>query len=157
MGSLDVSVLANNVGTSTCRGEFVNVKQEHLSKDLLVITYAIVMLTKTLVNRLRQRFIDKRQRSVIINLSSASSLYPMPLTATYSATKLFDDVFSKSLYYELKSEGIDVLSVLPAFVSTKLNGMPLKTGVVITREACATGILNKATSFETFGGDTHEY
>lgn len=81
---------------------------------------------------------------------------PSPYFSNYSGTKVFDDYFSKGLYFELKGKGVDVLSVKPGCVSTKLNGSTPDLLTTITPETCAKGILNKATSFETFGGNLHE-
>ena len=45
-------------------------------------------------------------------------MVPFPYVANYSATKVFDDYFSKGLYYEMKSKGVDVLSVQPGRVAS---------------------------------------
>ncbi|EPY81497.1 hypothetical protein CB1_000731011 [Camelus ferus] len=62
----------------------------------------------------------ERSKGAIINISSASGLYPVPLLTIYSATKAFVDFFSQSLHEEYKHKGIIVQSVLPYFVATKL-------------------------------------
>ncbi|KAI4564707.1 hypothetical protein MJT46_019795, partial [Ovis ammon polii x Ovis aries] len=59
-------------------------------------------------------------KGVILNISSASGMYPVPLLTIYSATKAFVDFFSQCLHEEYKSKGIFVQSVLPYFVATKL-------------------------------------
>ncbi|KAB1272276.1 Very-long-chain 3-oxoacyl-CoA reductase, partial [Camelus dromedarius] len=79
-----------------------------------------------------------RSKGAIINISSASGLYPVPLLTIYSATKIgqidvmcmcvltptpsqaFVDFFSQNLHEEYKRKGIIVQSVLPYFVATKL-------------------------------------
>ena len=85
-----------------------------------------------------------------------AALSPSPIFSNYSGTKTFDNYFSKGLYYELRAKGVDVLTVLPGFVGTKLNGSTPDLFKTITVENCAKGILDKATSFQTFGGNLHE-
>uniref|UniRef100_A0A8C6BVU6 Very-long-chain 3-oxoacyl-CoA reductase n=1 Tax=Monodon monoceros TaxID=40151 RepID=A0A8C6BVU6_MONMO len=62
----------------------------------------------------------ERSKGAILNISSASGMYPVPLLTLYSATKAFVDFFSRCLHEEYKSKGIFVQSVLPYFVATKL-------------------------------------
>ena len=82
---------------------------------------------------------------------------PAPHHGTYAATKVFDDYFSKSLFYELRPRGVDVLTVNPGMVATPLTRrkVDLKE-MVISAEDCAKGCLDKATAFQTFGGTWHE-
>ena len=49
---------------------------------------------------------------------------PSPHFSNYSGTKVFDDYFSKGLYYELRAKGVDVLSALPAMVATPMSMRP---------------------------------
>ncbi len=54
----------------------------------------------------------------IINVSSGSGNHPTPLLSSYAATKSFINQFSRSLYHEGKSVGVDVLVTTPYYVST---------------------------------------
>jgi short-subunit dehydrogenase len=45
---------------------------------------------------------------------------PAPNHLNYAATKVFDDYFSKSLFYELRARGVDVLTVNPGMVATAM-------------------------------------
>uniref|UniRef100_A0A8P4GB27 3-ketoacyl-CoA reductase n=1 Tax=Dicentrarchus labrax TaxID=13489 RepID=A0A8P4GB27_DICLA len=58
--------------------------------------------------------------SVILNISSASGMYPVPLLTVYSSTKAFVDFFSRGLQEEYRRQGIIIQSVLPFFVATKM-------------------------------------
>uniref|UniRef100_A0AAQ6A7T1 Hydroxysteroid (17-beta) dehydrogenase 12b n=1 Tax=Amphiprion ocellaris TaxID=80972 RepID=A0AAQ6A7T1_AMPOC len=62
-----------------------------------------------------------RKKGAILNISSASGMYPVPLLTIYSASKAFVDFFSRGLQAEYKSKGIIIQSVLPFFVATKLS------------------------------------
>ena len=63
------------------------------------------------------------KRGAIINISSAAGNLPSgsPLLALYSATKAAVDVFSRSLHYEVASQGVHVECQVPYFVTTKLS------------------------------------
>ncbi|XP_031675422.1 very-long-chain 3-oxoacyl-CoA reductase-B-like [Oncorhynchus kisutch] len=63
----------------------------------------------------------ERKKGAILNISSASGMYPCPLLTVYSASKAFVDFFSRGLEAEYKSKGILIQSVLPFFVATKLS------------------------------------
>ncbi|XP_011856735.1 PREDICTED: very-long-chain 3-oxoacyl-CoA reductase isoform X2 [Mandrillus leucophaeus] len=62
----------------------------------------------------------ERSKGAILNISSGSGMFPVPLLTIYSATKTFVDFFSQCLHEEYRSKGIFVQSVLPYFVATKL-------------------------------------
>lgn len=53
-----------------------------------------------------------------IFVSSLASLFPMPLKATYAASKRFLLDFALSLREELKDEGVNVLALCPAGMAT---------------------------------------
>ncbi|KAK3729469.1 hypothetical protein QZH41_019789 [Actinostola sp. cb2023] len=70
------------------------------------------------------------KKGVIVNVSSMCGVMPMPLIATYSATKAFVDFFSRCLTREYSDMGILVQCVTPGFVATKMVGnMP--TNVIV--------------------------
>ena len=59
----------------------------------------------------------------IVFVSSLASLYPIPLKATYAASKRFLLDFSIALGYELKSENVSVLSLCPGGLPTTAEAM----------------------------------
>jgi hypothetical protein len=58
------------------------------------------------------------KRLYIVFVSSLASMYPMPLKATYAASKRFLLDFSVALRQELKAYNVSVLSVCPAGLPT---------------------------------------
>ncbi len=90
-----------------------------------------------------------------MSTSAVDAIYPGHF-AGYSATKSFNNVFSRSLYYEFASSGIDFLSLMPIGVSTPLTMNAKLSTFVITPADCAKGTLDKMTSCFTLGGTMHE-
>eukprot|EP01017_Pseudomicrothorax_dubius_P030741 TRINITY_DN3859_c0_g2_i2.p1 TRINITY_DN3859_c0_g2~~TRINITY_DN3859_c0_g2_i2.p1 ORF type:complete len:137 (-),score=37.68 TRINITY_DN3859_c0_g2_i2:135-545(-) len=66
-----------------------------------------------------------------------------PYTTVYSATKAFDDFFSRALALEMYQEKVDVLTLRPFYVTTPMSAM--KTGFdTITADDCVRAALGKA-------------
>ncbi|CAG2169772.1 unnamed protein product [Oppiella nova] len=120
--SLDViDVLVNNVGMSSKTCEYFT-RIERL-KDFIhsIINCNVFSMTK-MISLVLPKMVAKR-RGIIISLSSLSATNPVPLLAVYSASKVYCDYLSRSLYYEYRDKGIIVQSVLPGFVSTNMSAM----------------------------------
>uniref|UniRef100_A0A8C6W0G0 Hydroxysteroid (17-beta) dehydrogenase 12b n=1 Tax=Nothobranchius furzeri TaxID=105023 RepID=A0A8C6W0G0_NOTFU len=114
LAGLEIGVLVNNVGISYTYPEFyLNVPNLDTFIDTMVnINITSVCQVKHLVFR---------KKGAILNISSASGMFPVPLLTIYSASKAFVDFFSRGLQAEYKSKGIIIQSVLPFFVATKLS------------------------------------
>jgi short-subunit dehydrogenase len=61
---------------------------------------------------------DRAKRFTIVNVSSLASLYPIPLKATYAASKRFLLDFSIALGQELKHENVSVMALCPGGLPT---------------------------------------
>ena len=90
--TLDISVLVNNVGIALPTER----SPVQVYREIAANCYPVVLLTQQLVGKFEERFSKNKNRSIIINLSSQAALMPMPHFKNYSATKVFDDFFSKS-------------------------------------------------------------
>ena len=64
--------------------------------------------------------LKRSKRSAIITVSSFAAVFERPFEAAYAATKVFNDWLSRGIAGEY--DNIDVLSVKPGLVSTKLIG-----------------------------------
>ena len=86
------------------------------------------VLNTTRMTRLFGEDMQRRGRGYILNMSSLAAYVPMPGIQCYVATKAYIDNFSRSLWYELRPFGVNVLSVTPGAVDTGLYGlsMPLR-------------------------------
>ncbi|XP_050514476.1 inactive hydroxysteroid dehydrogenase-like protein 1 isoform X2 [Diabrotica virgifera virgifera] len=63
----------------------------------------------------------KRGRGAIVNVSSGSEMFPLPLMTVYSATKSYIRCFTMALRYEYRNSGITIQHLAPLYVNTKMN------------------------------------
>lgn len=119
--NVEVGVLVNNVGMSYRYAEYLTKIEnvEKFSDD--VIKMNIISCTRMTEIVLPQ--MEKRRKGVIINISSLSALFPVPLLSLYSACKAYVNFFTRGIQDEYKTKGIIIQSVLPGFVSTNMSKM----------------------------------
>lgn len=82
------------------------------------MTSAVIMTRSVL----REGGMLERRCGLVINISSASGLFPIPMASMYCATKSFVDFFSRGVSQELAGTGVQLQTVLPFYVQTKFIG-----------------------------------
>uniref|UniRef100_A0A453IFI1 Uncharacterized protein n=1 Tax=Aegilops tauschii subsp. strangulata TaxID=200361 RepID=A0A453IFI1_AEGTS len=104
--SLDVGILVNNAGIAKPGAVFLHEADvEAWVRMIRVNLWAVTEVTAAVLPGML-----RRGRGAIVNMGSASSegINSFPLHTMYSATKRYVAQFSRSLYVEYKSKGIDV-------------------------------------------------
>jgi len=96
----------------------------------------------------------KQQGSgAIINISSVAGHVPLPFHAVYSATKFAMNAFGKAARIELKSSGIQVMTVCPGYVRTNFSANALRGKEVKTvRPSAVRGITAERVARATLQG-----
>ena len=130
---LVVDILINNAGVfffnPYCE---TSMKRIELILNLHMITVAKLcrLFGEDMINRQltteeqSQKFCGKpRKKGYILNMSSMSAWMAMPGIQSYNATKAFIYNFSKSLWYELRPKGVNIIVMTPGAVDTALFGL----------------------------------
>ncbi|XP_068452690.1 very-long-chain 3-oxoacyl-CoA reductase-A [Clinocottus analis] len=115
---LEIGVLVNNVGVSYPYPEYylqIAELDKFITNMINVNITSVCQMTRLVLPRMAER-----SKGVVLNISSASGMYPLPLLTLYSSTKAFVDFFSRGLQEEYRRQGIIIQSVLPFFVATKM-------------------------------------
>lgn len=117
LNGLDISILVNNVAVGECYA-FHDLSAAKIFRIIHTNVYPQVYLTRLLIGRLNAR--SATHRTAIINISSnlGTEVF-LPYFSVYSATKAFNDHFSKVLSVEFPK--LDVLSARPGRTQTNMN------------------------------------
>jgi len=119
MENLDVGVLINNVGVSYRYPRYFH----EITDDEVTALIEMNVNSTTWMTRYVIDGMIERKRGAIVNISSGSAMYTMPLLAEYSAAKSFIEKFTLALNAEYGAKGIKVQCQIPFYVATKLAKM----------------------------------
>uniref|UniRef100_A0ACD6AN37 Uncharacterized protein n=1 Tax=Avena sativa TaxID=4498 RepID=A0ACD6AN37_AVESA len=134
VSGLDVGVLVNNAGVAKpCAVYLHEADVEAWVRMLRVNLWALTEVTAAVLPGMVER-----GRGAVVNIGSGSTeaIPSFPLYSVYAASKRYVAQFSRSLYVEYRSKGIDVQCQAPLFVETKMT-----TGVAGSRKR--RGILSR--------------
>jgi len=125
---LTVEVLVNNAGCYHDR-DFLDDSEKFNSLILQLHVHTPAML----VYYFGQDMVS-RGKGYIINMSSVTSKFGLQRMSTYSSTKGFLQMFSRSIHIELKEKGVYVTCVRPGAVATTLYNLKpgaMKAGLIL--------------------------
>ncbi|XP_077192751.1 very-long-chain 3-oxoacyl-CoA reductase-like [Paroedura picta] len=121
---LEIGILVNNVGQSTDKLLYF-LDTDNIDKYIEDMEHcnmlSIVKMTQIVLPQM-----VARRKGILINMSSVAGHRPLPFQLMYSATKAFDDYFSRALDMEYRSKGIIVQSILPFFVASNMTDKIIK-------------------------------
>lgn len=108
-----VDLLVNCAGFGT-QGRFAELPLDAEDRMVRLNVLAVVRLTHAALPGM-----ITRRHGGIVNVSSVAGHQPIPLWATYSASKAFVTTFSRAVAGELKGTGVRMLVLLPGFTHTE--------------------------------------
>jgi NAD(P)-dependent dehydrogenase (short-subunit alcohol dehydrogenase family) len=108
-------VLVNNAGVETAYLPVEHAPAEAWRSVFETNVFGLVELTRRAIPALR-----RAGGGAIVNVTSASLLFPMPFYAAYRASKAAVAALGESLAAELRPFGIRVIEVLPGPIETDL-------------------------------------
>ncbi|CAN6207903.1 unnamed protein product [Urochloa humidicola] len=124
MEGLDVGLLVNNAAVNTPGAVYLHEADiERFVRMIRVNLWGLTEVTAAVLPRMLAR-----GRGAIVNVGSGSTVAvpSFPLYTVYSSSKKYVAEFSKSLYVEYKSKGIDVQYQVPFYVHTRMLSSAVK-------------------------------
>jgi len=112
----EIGILVNNVGVMY----EIPMELTELSQDVIWQHVNINMGSLTMMCWLVLPQMLQRRKGAIINISSSSSLGPLPYMNIYSASKIYVDYFSRALSHEVRNSGVTVQTLVPFYIATNL-------------------------------------
>lgn len=109
---LKFDMLLNIAGTDF-EGSFLSREREKIVQIIALNDAATLRITHAILHRRRQG-----RRFVTLFVSSLASMFPMPLKATYAASKRFLLDFATALRQELKGQNVNVFVLCPGGMVT---------------------------------------
>jgi NAD(P)-dependent dehydrogenase (short-subunit alcohol dehydrogenase family) len=113
-GRIDVLVNNAGFGVAPAGAEESSIEQARLIFETNF--FGIVRMTRAVVPHMRHQGSGR-----IINIGSVLGLLPMPYMALYAATKHAIEGYSESLDHELRTRGIRVSVIEPAYTKTQFD------------------------------------
>jgi short-subunit dehydrogenase len=124
--AMPIDLLINNAGFGAFGPCLANDRQVEI--DMLAVNVtAVVDLTHRLLPGMIERARGTGARAGMIVVSSTVGFVPMPMMATYAATKAFELSFAEGLADELANDPVDILTLCPGATRTdffRRAGMP---------------------------------
>ena len=122
-----IDVLVNNAGIGLF-GAFEATPMSTVREVFETNTFGVMAMTKAVLPQFRAR-----KSGVVVNVTSSTTLMPMPLVAVYTASKMAIQGFTASLAHELEAFNIRVKLVEPGYGPTTRftqNGGPRMEGLI---------------------------
>lgn len=110
-----VDILVNNAGINL-KKEFANVSDDEFNQIMLTNVSSVFALSREVV-----KYMIKRGRGNIINISSMASQYGLPKVIAYTASKSAIEGMTRAMAVELSPKGILVNCIAPGFINTDMS------------------------------------
>lgn len=118
-----IHILVNNAGVYGPKGPIDDVDWDEWVRAVEINLFGSILTVKALLPHFRAHHYGK-----IIQLSGGGATSPLPFISAYAASKAGIVRFMETLAEEMKSEGVDVNSIAPGALNTRLLDEVLKAG-----------------------------
>ena len=119
----DLQILVNNAGVYGPMGPSESVDWDAWVQAMEINVFGSVLMCRALLPHFRRRHYGK-----IIQLSGGGATNPLPRLSAYAASKAAIVRFAESLALEVQEDGIDVNSVAPGALNTRMMGELIHAG-----------------------------
>jgi NAD(P)-dependent dehydrogenase (short-subunit alcohol dehydrogenase family) len=133
-----IDVLVNNAGFGVAPAGAEESSIEQAQSIFDTNFFGIVRMTRAVVPQMR-----RQGRGRIINIGSVLGFLPMPYGALYAATKHAIEGYSESLDHELRTWGIRVSVIEPAYTKTPFDANFLEPDAVLDEYRAVREAVNK--------------
>lgn len=116
-----IDLLVNNAGFSVAPAGAEESSIEQARAVFETNFFGVVRMTRAVVPHMRRQGSGR-----IVNIGSALGFLPAPYMALYAATKHAVEGYSESLDHELRTRGIRVLVIEPAYTNTQFDANALE-------------------------------
>ena len=116
-----IDLLVNNAGFGVAPGAAEESSLEQAQAIFDTNFFGLIRMTRAVVPHMR-----KQRSGRIINIGSVLGFLPMPFGALYAATKHAVEGYSESLDHELRTWGIRVAVIEPAYTRTQFDANMLQ-------------------------------
>lgn len=143
-----IDLVVNNAGFGVAAGGAEESSMAQTQQIFDVNFFGVVRMIQAVVPYMR-----KQGQGRIINIGSILGLIPAPYMATYAATKHAVEGYSESLDHELRTRGIRVSVIEPAYTKTNFEANAPEVDTKIEEYAIARKALAKIMKAAVEGGD----
>lgn len=143
-----VDVLVNNAGFGVAPAGAEESTIEQAREIFETNFFGLVRMTRAVLPQMRRQGSGR-----IINIGSVLGLLPMPYGALYSATKHAVEGYSESLDHELRTRGIRVSVIEPAFTRTAFDANVVEPDATIAEYGDNRAALNQLLQDSIAKGD----
>lgn len=143
-----IDLLVNNAGFGVASAGAEESSMEQTKSIFDTNFYGIVRMTRAVVPHMR-----KQRSGRILNISSVLGFLPAPYMALYAATKHAVEGYSESLDHELRTRGIRVSTIQPAYTKTGFDSNLLEPDMKLDEYHKIRAVMAKTVKKAVEGGD----
>ena len=117
------NILVNNAGIYGPKGKIENINWQEWKKTIEINLFGSILMCKNII-----KYFKKKNYGKIIQLSGGGATNPLPNLSAYAASKAAIVRFIETLALEVRDFNIDINSIAPGALNTKMLHEVIKSG-----------------------------